>query len=255
MKKQLFGVVAASAALLVSWSSVSAITNGAPDTTHDYVGAMTGTDPGGTSRLCSGSLVAPGVFLTAGHCTVLSNVVVHFGDDLGVGFATEDISFPGVAVRHPNAVANFGTQFDVGVVLFDQGDAVLPEATLAPENYIGGFTHAQLKTFTFETYGYGLSRGATNGNSLPLMSDGIRRGATQTYLNRHNQYLGLSIHTNKGNGGGCFGDSGGPHLLNDFVVSVTSNGDGNCVATDNTQRVDQPAVRNWILAVIAQHNG
>jgi len=48
------------------------------------------------------------------------------------------------------------------------------------------------------------------------------------------------------------GDSGGPHLLHDpalgdVIVSVTSNGDANCVATDNTQRVDMPEIRDWIL--------
>lgn len=45
-------------------------------------------------------------------------------------------------------------------------------------------------------------------------------------------------------------DSGGPHVLHNVIVSVTSNGDGNCVATDNTQRIDQPIIRDWILSYL-----
>jgi Trypsin len=246
-KKILFAMSLATAALSLTAVPASAITNGELDTTHDFVGAMTGADPGGTQRLCSGSLIDEGVFLTAGHCAVLTDVQVKFGDDI----SNPDAVFAATSVvRHPQFAGNFGKQFDVGLVLFDQGDVVLPVAPIAGANYIDSFTKPQLKTFTFETFGYGLSRTDTTGNSLPPASDPLRRAATQTYLNQHNQYLGLSIHTNKGNGGGCSGDSGGPHLLNGVIVSVTSNGDGNCVATDNTQRIDLPVIRDWILSYV-----
>ena len=243
MKKSISIAIAVGTAFALS-APVNAITNGQIDTTTDWVGAMTGFDPGGTQRMCSGSLIDEGVFLTAGHCGVLTDVEVLFGDDLDV----DGVSFAATSVdRHPTYANNFGTQADVAIVTFDQGGAVLPVGALAPANHIDGFSNQQLKTFTFTTYGYGLSRDEANGNSVPLASDSLRRSATQTYLNRHNQYLGLSIHNNKGNGGGCFGDSGGPHVLDGLIVSITSNGDGNCVATDNTQRVDQPVIRDWIL--------
>ena len=80
--------------------------------------------------------------------------------------------------------------------------------------------------------------------------DGLRRIADQTYRNMHNQFLGLSINNNQDNGGACNGDSGGPHLHEDVIVSVTSNGDASCVTSDNTQRVDQPEIRNWILTFV-----
>ena len=246
MMKTLVAAMATVAMLSIA-TPVGAIVNGQPDTTHDYVGAMRGFDPGGTQRLCSGSLIANGVFLTAAHCVGLTGITVHFGDDL----ATEDVSFAATAaLRHPNNSANFGFQFDVGIVLFEQGNVVLPTGQLASQNYLDGFTNNELKSATFETYGYGLVRGDVNGNSEPLSVGTVRRGATQSYRNMHNQYLGLSINSNQGNGGGCSGDSGGPHLLNNLIVSVTSNGDASCVATDNTQRVDQPEVRDWILSVI-----
>jgi hypothetical protein len=247
--KMLLTTVTTAAVLLLTSVPTSAITNGTIDTTHDYVGAMIGLDPGGTPRLCSGSLIAEGVFLTAGHCGVLTDVSLHFGDDLAAGA----LVFSATAViQHPQFDRrNFGKQFDVGLVLFDQGSADLEIGNLAPENYVSGFSKAELAAATFETVGHGLSRGDTNGNSEPLTLDTQRRIATQSYLNMHNQFLGLSIQNNRGDGGGCSGDSGGPHLLDDYIVSVTSNGDANCVATDNTQRVDLPEIRDWILGIIA----
>lgn len=251
MKKLLVGAAAA-VSLLVA-GSADAITNGVPDTDHDFVGAMTGVDPGGTERLCSGSLIDEGVFLTAGHCAVLSDVVLHFGDDIGVPHQTFDAV---EVLQHPDYTWSMSNSFDVGIVLFDQVDDggapvdLGPPAALAPENHIDGFSKEQLKSFTFATLGYGLVRDGANGNSAPLVVESKRRIALQGYLNHHNQYLTLSIHTNKNSGGGCFGDSGGPHLLGGLIVSITSAGDGNCVATDATQRVDQPEIRDWVLGFV-----
>lgn len=243
MKKHLFS--AALIAATFAASPAGAIVNGSPDTDHPYVGAMVGLDPGGTQRRCSGSLIAEGVFLTAGHCTRLSSVSVLFGDDISspdFQFTADDV------IGHPQFNQSFGKQYDVGVVLFDQGDVVLPVGQLAPENYIDGFTKTQLRDEIFETVGYGLTRPDTNGNSSPLAPTSVRMHAEQSYLNQHNQYLGLSVNNNRGDGGGCSGDSGGPHLLDGLIVSVTSNGDANCVTTDNTQRVDQTEIRNWVLS-------
>ncbi len=247
MKKFLVAATT-TAALLATAVPAAAITNGVTDTDHDFVGVMRGADPGGTERQCSGSLIAEGVFLTAGHCAVLTGVTVHFGADLddpdaSVREATE-------VVRHPSYAANFGRQYDVAVVLFGGSGLGIVPGELAAENMIDTFSKDELRAATFEAVGYGLVRNDANGNSAPLVESSQRMIATQSYLNMHNQYLGLSIHTHKGNGGGCFGDSGGPHLLHDVIVSITSNGDGNCVATDNTQRVDQPEIRDWIQGFI-----
>src|SRR5438445_9783207 len=65
---------AALAAVLTLVGAAGAITYGAPDgtngITHPYVGALIATNSKGQKQLfCSGSLIAPTVFLTAAHCT------------------------------------------------------------------------------------------------------------------------------------------------------------------------------------------
>ena len=57
--------------LAVGALPAAAITWGEPDTDHVNVGAMMITHPvHGVWEVCSGTLVHPRVFLTAGHCTV-----------------------------------------------------------------------------------------------------------------------------------------------------------------------------------------
>jgi hypothetical protein len=56
--------------LTVTVVPAGAITWGDPDTEHTNVGAMVVDWPGyGPVQMCSGTLIHPQVFLTAGHCT------------------------------------------------------------------------------------------------------------------------------------------------------------------------------------------
>ena len=55
-----------------------------------------------------------------------------------------------------------------------------------------------------------------------------------------------------GNGGTCYGDSGGPHFLHlaggetNIVASITVTGDAPCKAMDRTYRVDTPTARAFL---------
>jgi hypothetical protein len=62
----------------------------------------------------------------------------------------------------------------------------------------------------------------------------------------------FSMNPSTGNGGTCFGDSGGPHFPGagstetPVVVAVTVTGDRYCRATDQTHRLDTPQARSFL---------
>jgi hypothetical protein len=49
-----------------------------------------------------------------------------------------------------------------------------------------------------------------------------------------------------GDGGTCYGDSGGPHFLDGVVVSLTVTGDRWCKSTDKTYRLDSPVSQEFL---------
>ena len=108
-----------------------AITGGGPDTIHTNVGLVRFTTVDGRFR-CSGTLIAPTVVLTAGHCTEgpATNVYVSFDDALALDPLAAGISPEEKAARethyitgiaHPDPAwdgkLNFAKQHDQGVVV------------------------------------------------------------------------------------------------------------------------------------------
>jgi trypsin len=77
MRRGRWTAVAVLAAFAAFVGNAAAITNGKPDgNAHPNVGALYAIAPGfELQQFCSGSLVAPGVFLTAGHCVAVVNSV------------------------------------------------------------------------------------------------------------------------------------------------------------------------------------
>jgi hypothetical protein len=52
-----------------------------------------------------------------------------------------------------------------------------------------------------------------------------------------------AVETVTGEGGTCFGDSGGPQLHDGLIVSITTGGDSPCRANGVNFRVDTPAAQ------------
>ena len=74
-------------------------------------------------------------------------------------------------------------------------------------------------------------------------------------LDQLKAWLPLSMNPSTGNGGTCYGDSGGPHFLggldSDLIASITITGDAWCRASDKTDRVDTPAARDFLDDYVA----
>jgi hypothetical protein len=107
-----------------------------------------------------------------------------------------------------------------------------------------------IRSQTFTAVGYGTVREDKTGGPHALFFDGIRRYALQSFLSLEKAWLNLSMQPSTGDGGTCFGDSGGPHFLggvnSNQIVSVPVTGDAMCRATDKTYRLDTPWTRDFL---------
>ena len=253
--------------LALTVGAAQAITFGQPDgDLHPNVGALVADwdpDSPGPDSLCSGTLIAPTVFLTAAHCIAaleaegITELWVTFTPDYDEGASSPAGLVAGTAVRHPD----FGTggasdTHDIAVVVLEQAPAGITPARLPAAGLLDRLKAGhQLRATTFTAVGYGTVReDKTGGPHGFLESDGVRMYALQSALNLEKAWLLLSMNPSTGSGGTCYGDSGGPHFLggpeSNLVVSITITGDAMCRATDKTYRLDTAAAREFLARFV-----
>jgi hypothetical protein len=242
---------------------VAAISYGQPDGEgHPTVGSLLfDFDGDGTlDQMCTGTMVSPTVMVTASHCTF-------FFDEIGLGSNEAPVTFDPVIGTSPTV--HYGTHHtnplfggkggasdtgDVAVIVFDSspipgiGSAQLPTARLLDDL---AASH-ELNSTPFTAVGYGTERDVKTKAWQSLSPGGERRFVDQEVLSLTKAWITLSMNLATGNGGTCYGDSGGPHFLGagasetNVVVSVTVTGDRWCKATDKTYRLDTPPARAFL---------
>jgi hypothetical protein len=257
-KHVLIAITAAVIMLMVVVAPAFAITFGEPDgNAHPYVGSMVIRDVDGTLyQVCSGTLIAPQVFLTASHCTygLEEEVAAELpGAEILVTFdpvIDENATYyTGELVTNPNYNPVVGENDasdtgDVAVILLDQSPGIDP-ASLPTLGLLDQLkSSGTLKNTRFTAVGYGTVRETKGGGWKALLDNMERRRVDQSFLSLTKAWLTLSMNPSTGSGGTCYGDSGGPHFIHlggnetDIVVSVTVTGDAVCRATDKTYRID-----------------
>jgi secreted trypsin-like serine protease len=233
----------------------TAIVYGEPDDgRHPYVGAFVLEIDGEFRRICSGSLISSTVFLTAGHCTAAAEDRIEPGDPVFVTFDDEVRQTSTFHTGTPHTHPEFGSggnndPKDIAVIVLDdpvttQGFAELPEEGLLDD------IKAQLRSETFTAVGYGTIRETRKKGPQNILSNLERMMALQSFNALNKSWLRLSMNEATGDGGTCFGDSGGPHFLggedSNLIVSITVTGDAVCKATDYTYRVDTSVARAFL---------
>ncbi len=275
-------VVAASAVTLALAGGLpaAAITGGQPDgAAHPNVAMIVFYDSADSLRYrCSATLVSPTVLITAAHCTTgtAGSTLVTFDSviaeqppsplpaaaDPSVGYTPDELAaagyLSGTAQTHPD-YSNFTdlkNWNDVGVIVLDEPVAGIEPATLAPTNYLDQFAAPLLSKTLFTVVGYGTEvRKPDSGpqKPQPMSYPLIRRVTTSPGQKLTPQVLQLNGNPNdvRGGGGTCFGDSGGPVFLNEYLVAVTSYGyTSNCRYLGGYQRVDIPIVQDWLAPIL-----
>ena len=222
MFKPVPSMIAALAVSLVTVSTAAAITGGGVDgDAHPYVGALVVNG----SVQCSGVLIAPTVFATAGHCGADgSRVSVSFDSKLADGWSL----LPGTLEVDSAKGA------DLAVVVLDAPAGVVP-ATLPAADSVGSVGKGVLVT----SVGYGYSGWKADGS---FVYDGFRHAASSPVTKVSKSMLGLSTST----AGPCMGDSGGPQLSGSTVLSVTSTGSKDCAGKAEGYRIDTPSARAFL---------
>jgi hypothetical protein len=236
---------------------VHAIINGQVDgSAHPYVGIFQTTDVDVyPAQTCSGSLISPWVFLTAGHCVYDGEpVIVTTAEDAfapdavfvtGTGHQLNDPFCIGCGTVVPHATATDVAVITLDAPIFVSRYAQLPDAGLVDTLPVG-----QLLTVV----GYGTQHIDPSTKAWAPYIDGKRHSAIVQFDGSPASYasfLKISLNPGQGKGGPCIIDSGGPALLGDTALGVTSGGHSPlCTGVGYDYRIDQASVLAFIRSFL-----
>lgn len=229
---------------------VFAITNGQPDGNgHPYVGILVFDVGGQPHHFCSGSLIAPTVVLTAGHCTTgttgarvwFDSTITDPNFPFGGGTSIEAVQIftnPGFCLGCAHGLPGFDTH-DQGIIILttpvtEKGFALLPSQ---------GLVDALPMNTAVTLVGYG---GQVRTRGIPpheWLENGSRYFAPSLLIQSNDvtsgEFVKLTANPAQGKGGVCFGDSGGPALLGNIVLGTTSFlTNYNCAGVTYSARTD-----------------
>src|SRR3989440_3824007 len=247
-------VAAAAAVVAVAAAGTAlAITNGGPDGKgHPEVGALLAQHAfsDGTWEECTGTLNDPRIFLPAEHCDEgVSRVEVTFASSFDRATTT---MYWGTWHGDPAFSQSQSDPHDIAVVVLDKAVKGITPARLPGAGSLSSVSGSQ----QFTSVGYG-AQSVTNGpgghtfryTDIRYVAVGTLNSITQTWLR-------ISQNASTGNGGTCYGDSGGPNFLGagssetNVVAGTTITGDTPCRSTNVDYRLDTASARSFLAQYV-----
>jgi len=261
-------------ASLLLTPKVSAITYGFVDSNNTFsnTGAFIVKSPttGQIFPICSGTMITDNVFLTASHCTdfftrdlALEGFVAYVSLDQSIPFGeltstkTKLLSVAHV-VTNPNYNQSQSDSGDIGVLILNNSVRGVTPATLPTCGLLDHLAAQNgLKAAMFTNAGYGLQNRVVGGG-VPFFQDVNpipRMFSFSSFNSLNGGYIRLSQNQSTGNGGTCFGDSGGPNFMTlngqQLIVSITITGDSVCRSTNVDYRLDTVSAQGFLAYVNA----
>ena len=187
--------------------------------------------------------------LTAAHCTAyleengITDVWVSFDPTLPA-----TTLYHGVMHTNPGFNQRQSDPGDIAVIVTDDPVAGIQPAELPTAGLFDRLKkEGKLKGLTFTAVGYGALEPERGGGAPRFPDPKERRRAVSTFDALSASWLRLSQNPATGDGGTCYGDSGGPNFVGsgpgetDVIGGITITGDSMCRATNVDYRVDTPA--------------
>jgi len=165
---------------------------------------------------CTGTLIAPDVVLTAGHCIEVNPKAVLLG--------SVDYAKPGgelIAVKSATAYPDWQHTYDVGVLVLDHAASAKPRAIASGCRMTPGMY--------LEVVGFGLTTEAGTGDNTKLNEAQLRvidPMCTETAACASAVAPGGEFTAGDDGVDSCFGDSGGPLFAGKALLGVVSRGAG-----------------------------
>jgi V8-like Glu-specific endopeptidase len=234
---------------LATVSPAAAITNGSLDgNRHPSVGGLVSPTQysDGTWIYCSATLISPTVVLTAAHCgeegeavTVTFDTAYTDGDKVYTGTFHADPAYPG----------NQSDAHDIAVVVLDKAVKGITPSSLPEAGSLSALPADQL----FTSVGYGAYEVTNSPGGHQYLYNDVRMVATGTLNSTNKTWLRISMNPSTGDGGTCYGDSGGPNFLGttDVIAAITITGDAICRATNVDYRLDTASARDFLSQYVA----
>ena len=206
---------------------------------------------------CSGTLIAPTVVLTAGHCAgepgEFSGLRVFTESDVENGNNNYPFSGPNTVeatswAAHPQYTNSAFFLHDVGVVVLSKAVKLAANqyARLPAQNQLDALQPSNSTRFT--SVGYGVQKI----NPVFIEAELIRMFAEPHLIQINTGFTGdfsMLLSNNASTGGTCFGDSGGPNYLgsSNVIAGVTSFALNNtCGGTGGVFRLDRKNVLDFV---------
>jgi hypothetical protein len=281
MRRKVLILLVVVALLAVTVVPALAITDGEPDKDgHPYVGLMVAKNADGNVLWrCSGTLISPTIFLTAGHCTEAPAASAAIWFDSGYpdeipldpdyvslangglscegpdvdGYPCEGYDAEGTTYTHPQYNPDAFYLYDLGVVVLDEPVEDMVQYGALPQQDVLDQYKTRKRDVTFTAVGYGLQQSFPDAASWKDVAYRTRMVAYPRLIQINTPgFTGdfsILLSNNANTGGTCYGDSGGPNFIGDtnIVGGVTSFGmNGTCGGTGGVYRVDRADDLDWL---------